>query len=184
MKKHILDRYDKTSNDELIIKISTNKFENLFNNFDSHSSFLKKDLNQELVDYIIESASEISEENFIIRFYFNEEITKENFSKLEESFDNYFNYLEELEKKRMKGQIKNSFIFMLIGVCFILLSFTTEHYNGMITRILSEGLMIAGWVSMWEALATILIKWLPLNKKFKLFKKLINTKLEFENHKN
>lgn len=99
MKKHILNRYDKTSNNELIIKISTNKFENLFNNFDSHSSFLKKDLNQELVDYIIESASEISEERFIIRFYFDEEINKENFSKLEESFDIYFNYLEELEKK-------------------------------------------------------------------------------------
>lgn len=83
----------------------------------------------------------------------------------------------------MKEQIKNSFIFMIIGVCFILLSFTIEHYEGMIHRIISEGLIIAGWVSMWEALATILIKWLPLHKKFKLFKRLIDTKLEFENHK-
>ena len=58
MKKDILSRYDKNEKDEIIIKISTSKFENLYNHFDMSSTFLKKDLNQQLVDYIIESVSE------------------------------------------------------------------------------------------------------------------------------
>ena len=41
MKKNILDRYDKTANNEIIIKISTNKFENLYEHFDRSSTFLK-----------------------------------------------------------------------------------------------------------------------------------------------
>ena len=36
---------------------------------------------------------------------------------------------------------------------------------------------------MWEAMATILVKWLPLSKKLKLFKKIVNSKIEFENEK-
>ena len=68
MKKDILDRYDRTIENKIIIKVSTHKFENLFDNFDMSSSFLKKDLSQQLVDYIIESVSEISNEKFIIKF--------------------------------------------------------------------------------------------------------------------
>jgi hypothetical protein len=183
MKKNILDRYDKTIENEIIIKISTNKFENLFDNFDMSSSFLKKDLSQQLVDYIIESVSEISNEKFIIKFYFKEKIEQENILHLKKSFDSYFNYLEELEKNKMREQVKNSFIFMLIGVFFITLSILLEVNQQLTYRIISEGLMIAGWVSMWEAMATILVKWLPLSKKLKLFKKIVNSKIEFENEK-
>jgi hypothetical protein len=183
MKKNILDRYDKTIENEIIIKISTNRFENLYDNFDMSSSFLKKDLSQQLVDYVIESVSEISNEKFIIKFYFKEKIEQENIIHLKKSFESYFNYLEELEKNKMREQVKNSFIFMLIGIFFITLSILLEVNQQLTYRIISEGLMIAGWVSMWEAMATILIKWLPLSKKLKLFKRIVNSKIEFENEK-
>jgi uncharacterized membrane protein len=83
----------------------------------------------------------------------------------------------------MREQVKNSFIFMLIGIFFITLSILLEVNQQLTYRIISEGLMIAGWVSMWEAMATILIKWLPLSKKLKLFKRIVNSKIEFENEK-
>lgn len=179
MKKDILSRYDRNEKNEIIIKISTNKFENLYNHFDMSSTFLKKDLNQQLVDYIIESVSEISNEKFVIKFYFEEKIAPQDISKIETSIDNYFSYLEELEKKKMTEQVKNSLIFMLIGAFFITLSILSEENQELIQRIISEGLMVAGWVSMWEAMATILIKWLPHNKKLKLYKKISQCNIEF-----
>lgn len=94
MKKDILSRYDKNEKDEIIIKISTSKFENLYDNFDMSSTFLKKDLNQQLVDYIIESVSEISNEKFILKFYFEEKIAQNDISKIKTSVNNYFTYLE------------------------------------------------------------------------------------------
>ncbi len=181
MKKDILNRYDRTVDDEIIINVSTDRFENLYDNFDMNSSFLKKDLSQQLVDYIIESINEISNEKFIIKFYFKEEIGQSDILQIKKSFDSYFKYLEELEKKKMKEQIKNSLIFMIIGIFFIALSIFTETNQEITYRIISEGLMVAGWVSMWEAMATILIKWLPLSKKLKLFKRIVAAKIEFEN---
>lgn len=181
MKKDILNRYDRTADNEIIINVSTDRFENLYDNFDMNSSFLKKDLSQQLVDYIIESINEISNEKFIIKFYFKEKIGQDDILQIKKSFDSYFKYLEELEKKKMKEQIKNSLIFMIIGIFFIALSIFTETNQEITYRIISEGLMVAGWVSMWEAMATILIKWLPLSKKLKLFKRIVAAKIEFEN---
>ena len=39
--------------------------------------------------------------------------------------------------------------------------------------------MVAGWVSMWEAMATILIKWLPHSKKLNIYKKISQCDIEF-----
>ena len=179
MKKDILSRYDKNEKDEIIIKISTSKFENLYDNFDMSSTFLKKDLNQQLVDYIIESVSEKKKEKFILKFYFEEKIAQNDISKIKTSVNNYFTYLEELEKKKMSEQVKNSLIFMLIGAFFITLSILSEENQELIQRIISEGLMVAGWVSMWEAMATILIKWLPHSKKLNIYKKISQCDIEF-----
>lgn len=179
MEQNILNRYDKLPNGELVIKISTTKIEDLYNNFDMNSSFLKKDLNDDLITYLIDSVSEISEEKFILKFYFEENITELSRKKVINSIDRYFRYLEELEKKKMKEQIKNSFIFMAIGLFFITCSILIGKQTDLAYEIIAEGTMVAGWVSFWEAMATILIKWVPLKKKLKVFKKIIESKIEF-----
>ena len=38
--------------------------------------------------------------------------------------------------------------------------------------------MIGGWVALWEALAIVLVNWLPLNKNLKIYKKISNSKVE------
>lgn len=45
-------------------------------------------------------------------------------------------------------------------------------------KIVSEGIMIGGWVALWEALAIVLVNWLPLNKNLKIYKKIANSKVE------
>ncbi|MDN5055543.1 hypothetical protein [Aliarcobacter butzleri] len=43
MKNSILEKYDKNLNNEIIIKISTSKIENLYEEYDKKSTFIKKD---------------------------------------------------------------------------------------------------------------------------------------------
>ncbi len=180
MKKDILDRYDRDKNGDLIIKISAKRIEDLYNDFDKESSFLKKDLNEELVEYIIDSVKELSNENFVIEFYFKEDISDNDIARIKNSICKFFSYLSELEKKNMKEQIKNSLIFMAIGVFFTAMAIIFgEHNDNVVQEVVSEGLMVAGWVSLWEALATFLIKWLPYTKKLKLFNRIIQAGIKF-----
>jgi gas vesicle protein len=174
----ILDRYDKDNTNRVIIKISTKKIEDLYNDFDKESSFSKKDLDEELVEYIIDSVKEIGDEKFVIKFYFKER-SEENYERVTNSIKNFFEYLQDLEKSSMKEQITNSFIFMIIGIFFTTISLTLSD-ESLTQKILSEGLMVAGWVSLWESLATFLIKWLPFSKKLKIYKRVVKAEVEFE----
>lgn len=180
MTNEITNRYDKTSNNELIIKISTSNVEDLYNDFDKKSSFLKQDLNESLVQYLVQSVDEIAKYPFVIHFYFENNHTEHSIQeKIKNSIKDYFLYMQELEQKKMKEQIKNSFIFMLIGFSFVALALLLGRNENFILDIISEGAMVGGWVSLWEALATLLIKWMPLRKKLKLFKALGSSKIYF-----
>ena len=48
MENYILNRYDKDENGNLIIKIHTKKIEDLYEDYDQKSSFIKKDLKEKL----------------------------------------------------------------------------------------------------------------------------------------
>jgi hypothetical protein len=54
MKKSIISRYERTEKNEVIIDASVRTVEDLYNNFDRTAPYLKKDLDQDFVDYIIE----------------------------------------------------------------------------------------------------------------------------------
>lgn len=93
----------------------------------------------------------------MLRFYFDEAPSKNTEEKLKNSIQNYFEYLQHLEQKNLKEQLKNSFVFIIIGFIFISIAFILTDNERFLFKLLSEGSMIAGWVSLWEALATILI---------------------------
>jgi hypothetical protein len=79
----------------------------------------------------------------------------------------------------MKEQIRNSFIFMFIGFCFVSFALILGRNENFVLEIISEGAMVGGWVSLWEALATFLIRWLPLRKKLTLYRRIALAPIHF-----
>ena len=77
----------------------------------------------------------------------------------------------------MKESLKNSIIFFIIGFFLVALSFILSEEENLAIKIVSEGVMIGGWVALWEALAIVLVNWLPLNKNLKIYKKIANSKV-------
>ena len=44
--------------------------------------------------------------------------------------------------------------------------------KGMIGSVLSEGLIIAAWVSLWEVFANIIMKWLLYQQRIRIFTRI------------
>ncbi|QEZ88929.1 hypothetical protein [Aliarcobacter cibarius] len=178
MKNYILNRYDKDDSGNLIIKIHTPKIEDLYEDYDKKSSFIKKDLKYKLEEYLFECVDEIGNIPFILQFHFEEKINLDSSNRLQTSINEYFSYLQFLEKKSMKESLKNSVIFFIVGFLLVFISFSLSENENLFYKIISEGFMIGGWVALWEALAIVLINWLPLNKNLKIYKKIANAKIE------
>lgn len=100
MKDSIIERYEKNLNNEIIIKIYTSKIENLYEDYDKKSTFIKKDLKEDLENYLEESVAEIADNSFIINFNFDEKSGVETQNRLKVSIKEYFEYLQFLEKNK------------------------------------------------------------------------------------
>ncbi len=183
MKKEIFERYAHSENGDIIIDISTDKVEDLYNDFDKYAPYVKKELDQDLVDYIIDSVKEIGDEPFIIRFRLTSPIESELASRLQRSVSNYFRYLKELQIDELKSMARRSFYLFVIGLAFITASVWVntlyEENMTVLQKVFAEGLIVAGWVSFWEAVATFLIDWMPHRNKIKMYERISKTSLHF-----
>ncbi len=167
---------------KIIIDISAQRIEDLYDNFDKKAQFLKKDLNQELVEYIIDSVSEIDKEPFVIQFNLEVTSEKELIRRLVKSVNTFFLYMQELEAKKMQEMIRTSIILLFIGLVAVTLSVLVNEIklvsDKIMLAVLAEGLTVAAWVSLWESLATFLIKWMPYKKKIVLYKRIANAQVQ------
>ncbi len=182
-RRKILERYERTSEGTLIIDISAQKVEDLYNNFDKRSNFLKKDLDEELSEYLGESAREIGDEHFLIRITLEKILDVTGQERVRSSFKNYFYYMGEAQKRKMAAMARTSMILLAIGAVIltlsILLNQQNEQWQSVVGSVFAEGLTVAAWVSLWEALATYLIEWIPHKKKIRLFHRLAESELRF-----
>ena len=68
--------------------------------------------------------------------------------------------------------LRRSAIPFGIGVSILFLSVSLNRYLGedrsVIANVFAEGLTVAAWVSLWEALAIFLIEWLPYRRNLAL----------------
>lgn len=179
----LINRYRKDNKGNLLIEVTVDKIEELYNDFDRNAPFRKRDLDQEFVDYLIDCAEELLKEDYKILFTVKDKLDEYKQSRIIKSIDNYFHYLVVLEKKNIRQMLFRAFVLFIIGLIIlissVLLAKKVQNTNSIVLDIINQGLTVAAWVSLWESIATFLIEWVPRLKKIKVFKSIIKSKLIF-----
>lgn len=183
MRKSILERYTRSSDGEVIIEIAAGMVEDLYNHFDRYTPYVKKDLRQDFADYLIDAVHEIGKEPFLIQFHFNAAPDEDMRSRVTSSVHNYFMYLKELEMRELMRIIRRSLLLLFLGVVILSIALWFSQYiednTTVVKRVFAEGLTIAAWVSLWEALATFLINWTPYKRLFKVYDRIAHAPVRF-----
>lgn len=183
MKTNIYARYPQTADGRYIIDITAGKVSDLYNDFDKHAPYVRKELDQDLVEYISDSARELGKEDFSIRFYLQEPPDEVMKARVITSINSYFLYLRAIELHEWARVMRTSLIFLAIGVAVMFLSVWVNEQmaeNGtVINKVFAEGLTVAAWVSLWEALATFLVNWIPYSRKTKMYERIADAPVQF-----
>jgi DNA-binding protein Fis len=183
MTQPIASRYEFTDNNEAIIDVSVHSIENLYSNFDRTAPYSKKDLDEELVNYLVDSVREIRNNKFIIRISLSHAPDKTLIDRVKKSINTYYDYLKELEVRNIKEMFKRSFILFCVGLVLLALAIevatrlTVQH--GVLTEVFAQGLTVAAWVSLWEAIANLFLEWSPHKKNISLFNRIIDAPVIF-----
>jgi hypothetical protein len=79
--------------------------------------------------------------------------------------------------------IRISLIFLVIGLAILFLSVWVNQQitdqASVVARVFAEGLTVAAWVSLWEALATFLINWTPYSRQIIMYDRIARAPIAF-----
>jgi len=184
LKQDVLSRYESHSSRRLAIDVSVGKIEELFEDFDSAASYVKKDLDQDFVDYLIESVREIHSKDFVIRINLPVQVNEKHRERLQRSIKNYFGYLEFLEQRKLRKMLWRSFLLFCLGMFLLIISITLKgnmrHLSGMMQELIIEGLTVAAWVSLWSAFAIIIFELANIIGNIRLFRCIADREVVFK----
>jgi hypothetical protein len=172
-----LDSYYRNENGTYLIEIRLSNISQIFNSFDP-SPFLEKDLDDDAESYIVQSVSEFSLKTPLkLVFYVPKQVGEEDIQILPEAIHNYFDYRKhnaarELRQTFRQGRVSLIIGLMFLGFCVTISKLITLFSDDTFANILTEGLLIVGWVAMWRPLEIFLYDWWPIHRTQQVFDKL------------
>jgi hypothetical protein len=183
MKKPIISRYEFTKRKEVIIDASVRSVEDLYNNFDRTADYLKKDLDQEFVDYVTDCVREIGKREFIIRISLSMMPDRVVMDRVRRSVRTFFLYLQETERRQLMTMLRRSVVLFVIGLALLVLAIAaTRRFSsseGVLAEVFAQGLTVAAWVSLWEAIANLFIEWYPRQQDIRRYGRVTNAPVMF-----
>ena len=183
MKRTIVDRYERTENGQIVLDVSVQSVEHLYNNFDRTAPYLKKDLDQSFVDHLTESVREIRAHDFVVRISLSQMPDEKVMERVRKSIRTFHTYLRDLELRAVGAMLRRSSVLFVIGLVLLALAIEATRMvssnEGVLAGMFAQGLTIAAWVSMWEAIANLLLEWHPHRQNIRLYSRIMNAPVMF-----
>jgi len=183
LRRNLLDRYEQDGEGNIILDVTATRVEDLYNDFDKSAPYIRRDLDQDLADYLIGCARELGHVPFTIRFTLANPPDEPRSSRIKRSINTYFLYLAATEIQKILQMFRRSAILFAIGLGILFAAVSLNRFLGsersVTTNVFADGLTIAAWVSLWEALAIFLVEWFPHHKNVVLYRRLAHAQLTF-----
>lgn len=184
MKRSIIDRYEMNDSRQVLVDVSVRSVEDLFDRFDRTAPYMKKDLDPQFVDYLIGCAQELGRHDFAIRINLTIPATADNKHRVQQSIRNYLYYLQQVTVRELQAMFRRSLALFGLGLGLLTLAIVAgqklAHGGSVPGQILTEGLTVAAWVSLWQALANLLIEWHPHRRELIVYRRIMAAPVLFE----
>lgn len=152
-----------------VIMIDIQDREDIYNRFD------QDELSKELGDYLLKKGKKLPfQTKLTIDLHLKIPFEESEISQMEEMIHRYFHHFVIAEKLYFKYGFPKKMILFLIGTLLIILS---TFISKMISFVLPELFLIAGWVAIWEAVDNFLFKDISVRLEMKRAQQLKDAKV-------
>lgn len=183
MKKPLLSRYERDAEGRIVIDVAAGKAEDLYNDFDKYAPYIRRDLDEDLVEYLIGCAEEVGRMDFILCFTLTQFPDADRQQRINASVGHFFAYLAERERDSIRQMFSRILLFLGVGMAMMFVSIwvnrSLDISSSAVHNVFALGLTITAWVAMWEVLATVLTQWFPRHRKRKTYQRLARAPIEF-----
>lgn len=164
------------------VEIDLDTYRDVYSEWD-YSPFVNRDLDEDLIDYVMECSYEITlKRRMIIDFFIPGELFNEKREdRSKEGFSHYFSYQVRKTKGEIVRLVRSTFVFGLIGASLLVGSNFAEGLipSDFLGNTLYEGLIIGAWVAIWEMFSIWYFEISKLRLKMKHFKRLCDAEIVY-----
>jgi hypothetical protein len=180
MRGHRLGVYRKERGTYLI-EIRLRELRQLFNTLDP-SPFHERDLDTAAEEYLVSAAREIGARPGKLVLHLPAQSTDEDALGAVTAIRNYFGYRSRHTRQQLRLLLGRGAISLAIGLAFLGACLVLRRLLGDVHdpggTILSEGLLILGWVAMWRPVEIFLYDWWPELGRRRLFERIAHMQIE------
>lgn len=163
-----------------LIEIKLRDIRELFNTLDP-APFEKKDLNPAAEEYLVSAVREIGPHPSTLLLHVPAGTPSQDSDGLIEAVRHYFTYRAWHTNEQLRALLWRGLISLMIGLLFLVACLWLRQALdtfAMGAGIMSEGLLILGWVAMWRPVEIFLYDWWPELGKRLLFLRIAGMKIE------
>ena len=88
----------------------------------------------------------------------------------------------------MKHMFRRFSILFVVGLVLLVLAILATRrvslHEGVVAEVFAQGLTIAAWVSLWEALVNIFMEWRPHRENIRLYSRITDSDVIFRDGSN
>jgi hypothetical protein len=179
-RSHRLDAY-RCEGGTCLIEIRLRELRQLFNTLDP-APFHEKDLDPAAEEYIVSAVREIGAHPSRLVLHLPPGTTDDEACGAVTAIRNYFSGRARHAREQLRLLFGRGVISLLIGLAFLITCLSARQV--LLTSIaagnaiLSEGLLILGWVAMWKPVEIFLYDWWPEFDRRRLFERIAHIIIE------
>jgi len=173
-------RYEEESN-AYLIEVSLDDYDDVYDEWDP-APFKKRFIEEGFDDFIVSSSDDIPKNyNLKIVLYIPE--TKKDLSKenaVESAYKNYYGYMMEKIRKSKIRLRKRTISYLLLATLFLTPGYFFQiETSNVVYNVLEEGILIGGWVFLWEFFTNLFIKSREINSMHQIYERLYDSEIQF-----
>lgn len=151
----------------------------LFDSMDP-APFQERDLDDKTADYIVDSAREAPEGvPLVLVVHLGREADADTTATaLSRAVDDYFGRRAQAKRRELRKLFRTGRISLVIGLLFLAGAVALSRALGSLIShegyawLVSESLIIGGWVALWRPMEIFLYEWWPIRADVRLFERL------------
>jgi hypothetical protein len=179
--RHHLDAY-RLDRGTYLIEIKLRNLRQLFNTLDP-APFHEKDLDAAAEEYLVGAARELRRHPSRLVFHVPASTRSDARREVASAVRHYFTYRAWHTGEQLRLLLSRGLISLAIGLLFLFACLSMRQLLdvfGVVAgqEVLSEGLLILGWVAMWRPVEIFLYDWWPEFGKRRLFLRLVGMNIE------
>jgi hypothetical protein len=162
-----------------VIEVHVNELNQLFNSMDP-SPFLERDLDVDAEEFIVSWARELpAHAPLALRVHLDRATVVPHEGRMVgDAVHTYFRHRSELTQHRLRDLLGRGRTSLVIGLVFLTGSILVGRWINALLHdrplgeILSQSLIIGGWVAMWRPMEIFLYDWWPIRRERRIFDRL------------